>query len=230
MANHETNITSSGVEALIERLKKQGITAGQEKAESIVLDAQKRAEWIIHEAALEADLLVKNAHDDSEAVQRAGHDALKLAARDAYLKLRDSLTVSFRREVLRIVSKKMAEKKFLEKLILTLAGQVREKTCIDHVNHLVFQLPRDNIENDKGRKQHAEEYQEDALSHFAAELASGMLCKGVHLEFSDALESGLLLKLTDDNIEIDFTDKAVATLLLEHLQPRFHDLLEGVVK
>ena len=152
MNNGQAQITSSGVDALIERLKNQGITAGQEKAESIVLDAQKRAEWIINEATQEAEVLVKNAETEAEAIKRAGHDALKLAARDVFIKLRDSLTGSFKREVMRVVGKKMGEKKFLDKLILTLAGQVRNKTGLDHAKHFTFKLPEDVVGTDALRK------------------------------------------------------------------------------
>jgi len=222
-------MTSSGVDALIERLKEQGIAAGQEKAESIVLDAQKRAEWIINEATFEAQTLIKNAKAEAEAVKIAGEDALKLAARDAFMKLRDKLSGSFKREVMRVVGKKMAEKKFLEKLILTLAGQVRDKTGLDHSKHIIIQLPENVVGNDDLRR-NTEELQDGALSHFVGALAADLLHAGVKFEVSGELSSGLLLKLKDDNIVIDFTDEAVATLLLEHLQPRFHAMMEGIIK
>jgi len=229
MKSEQAQITSSGVDTLIERLKHQGITAGQDKAESIVLDAQKRAEWIINEATQEAELIIKNAEIEVEALKRAGHDALKLATRDVFIKLRDSLTSSFKREVMRVVGKKMADKKFLEKLILVLAGQVRAKTGLDHAKHISVKLPEDVIGTDALRK-NPEELQVGALSHFATDLAADMLRKGVQFEVSGECNSGLLLKLIDDDIVIDFTDKAVASLLLEHLQPRFHALMEGIIK
>lgn len=229
MKTEQAHSTSSGVDALIERLKDQGIAAGQEKAESIVLDAQKRAEWIINEATLEAELLVNNAKAEAEAIKFAGEDALKLAARDAFIKLRDRLSGSFKREVMRVVGKKMAEKKFLEKLILTLAGQVRDKTGLDQAKHITIQLPEAVVGADDLRR-NTEELQDGALSHFVVDLATDLLHAGIKLEVSGELNSGLLLKLKDDNMVIDFTDEAVAALLLEHLQPRFHALLEGIIK
>ncbi len=229
MKNEQAQTTSSGVEALIERLKEQGIAAGQEKAESIVLDAQKRAEWIINEAELEAQILVKNAKAEAEAVKTAGEDALKLAARDTFMRLRDKLSSSFKREVMRVVGKKMVEKKFLEKLILALAGQVRDKTGLDQTKHIVIQLPENVFGNDDLHR-NTEELQDGALSHFVGALTADLLRTGVKFEVSGELNSGLLLKLKDDNIVIDFTDEAVATLLLEHLQPRFHAMMDGIIK
>jgi V/A-type H+-transporting ATPase subunit E len=48
------HIPSSGVEALIERLKEQGVAAGQEKAENIVIDVQQRTEWISEQEEIDA--------------------------------------------------------------------------------------------------------------------------------------------------------------------------------
>jgi V/A-type H+-transporting ATPase subunit E len=81
------SMTSSGVENLIQRLREQGVEAGQSSAEKIVLDAQKRATWIVEEAELEAKQLINNAKIQADAHQKAGEDALKLAMRDVLLKL-----------------------------------------------------------------------------------------------------------------------------------------------
>ncbi|MGD0958642.1 MAG: hypothetical protein ABSB19_02410 [Methylomonas sp.] len=221
--------TSSGVDELIARLKAQGIEAGQEKAESIVLDAMKRSEWIINEATREAEALIEKAKVETEAIKIAGEDALKLAARDAFLKLRELVSGSFKRELKRAVSKKMVEKNFLENLILALAGEVRDNAGLDQAKHVVIQLPKHAV-GAHDLRGNSEELQDGALSHYVIELATNMLRSGVDLESSGDLKSGLLLKLKDDDVVIDFSDEAVAALLLEHLQPRFHALMEGITK
>ena len=229
MNNKQEAKTSSGVNELIARLKEQGIAAGQEKAENIVLDAQKRADWLINEATREAQALIEKARAEAEAIKVAGEDGLKLAARDAYLKLHDMLSGNFKREVQRVVGKKMAEQNFLEQLILTLAGQVREQTGLDQARQVVIQLPEHAIDTHDLR-QNTAELQAGDLNHIVRELATDMLRSGVELEVSAELQGGLLLRLKDDDIVIDFTDQAVANLLLEYLQPRFHALLEGCNK
>ena len=229
MKTEQAHIASSGVEALIERLKEQGIAAGQKKAERIVIDAQKRAEWIIEEAELEAQLLLDNAKAEAEVIKSAGEDALKLAARDVFLKLRDTLIGSFNHEFTCFVGKQMDKEAFLEQLILELAGRVRNKVGIDDHQDIVIQLPEDVVGVEDLRR-NPEELQEGTLSHFTAAIAADLLRAGVKFEVSDELSSGLLLKLEDDNIVIDFTDIEVAALLLEHIQPRFRALLQGIVK
>jgi V/A-type H+-transporting ATPase subunit E len=229
MNTEKLPFASSGVEALIERLKEEGIAAGQKKAESIVIDAEKRAEWIIREAQLEAELLLNEAKAEAEAMKEAGEDALKLAARDVFLRLRDTLLGSFSQEVTRVVGSQMAREDFLEKLILALAGRVRDTTGMDTSRQVVFQLPEDVIGVDELR-QNPEELREGALTHFTASIAADLLRAGVRFEVSGDLTGGLLIKLEDDNIVIDFSDKTVAALLLEHIQPRFRALLQGIVR
>lgn len=229
MSSEKLPFVSSGVEALINRLKEQGIAAGQERAESIVTDAQKRAEWILDEAELEAQLIINNAKAEAEALKAAGEDALKLAARDVFLRLRDTLLGSFSREVTRVVGKQMRQEDFLEKLILALAGRVRDQTGIDDNRQVVIQLPEDVIGVEELRR-NPEELREGALTQFTASIAADLLRAGVKIEVSGDLDGGLLIKLEDDNIVIDFSDQTVAALLLEHVQPRFRALLQGIVK
>ena len=229
MKVEKSHIASSGVEKLIERLRDEAINAGQAKAEDIVVNAQKRAEWIVEEAELEAQQLLENARSEAEALKSAGLDALRLATRDALLKLRDTLLGSFSQEVKRVVGKQMAKEEFIEQLILSLAGRVREKTGLDNNQKITFQLPEDVVGIDELRK-NPEELNKGALSHLSAAIAADLLREGIKFDVSEEMKGGLIIKLEDSNMIIDFTDEAVATLLLEHLQPRFRTLLQGIVK
>ena len=222
-------VASSGVEALIERLKNEGITAGQEKAEDIVLNAQKRASWLIEEAELEAKALVDKARQEAEAIQSAGQDALKLAARDAFLKLRDSLLGSFSNEVMRVVGDQMSDPAFTEQLILALAGKVRDKAGLDQSRQLMISLPEDVIGIDELKK-NPEELKQGVLSQYTASIAADLLRSGIEFEVAEDIKAGLSIRLVDESIIIDFTDETVSALLLEHIQPRFRALLQGIVK
>ncbi len=229
MKGQTSQIASSGVEELIETLRDKGVVAGQEKARDIVANAQKRAEWIVEEAEQEAKLLLDKARAEAEAIQSAGQDALKLAARDALLKLRDTLLGSFSEEVMRVVGEQMADEEFMQRLILALAGRVREESGLDNEKQIVFRLPADAVGIDDLKK-NPEELKQGSLTHFAASMAANLLRKGVTFQVSGDIDCGLTVKLEDHNMTIDFTNQAVAALLLDHLQPRFRALLQGIVK
>lgn len=222
-------IASSGVEALIERLKNEGVAAGQEKAEDLVLNAQKHAEWIIEEAESEAKALLEHTRKEANAIKSAGQDALQQATRDALLKLRDTLLGSFSDEVMRVVGEQMSNESFTEQLILSLAGVVREKVGLDDCADIVISLPED-VMGVEELKQTPEELKQGNLSHYTAAIAANLLRKGVRFEVADDIKSGLLIRLVDDSMVIDFSDETVSALLLEHMQPRFRALLQGIVK
>ncbi|SHE21951.1 hypothetical protein [methanotrophic endosymbiont of Bathymodiolus puteoserpentis (Logatchev)] len=229
MSEQNTEVTSSGVESLIERLREQGVSAGQERAENIVLDAQKRAEWIIEEAELEAQQLIVEAKKQSDALRMSGEDALKLATRDALLKLRDTLLGSFSKEVKRVVGQKMEQDAFLERLILQLASKVREQLDLDSQENISIFLPNSPVGVDE-LKNNPEEMKVGTLTHYTASIAADMLRKGVSIQVSEDIAKGLSVRLEADDMVIDFTDEMISALLLEHLQPRFRTLLQGIVK
>lgn len=229
MNGTQTHLPSSGVEALIERLRQDGVEAGQAEAENIVGDAQKHAERIIAEAQSHAEQIVEAARAEAEKIDNAAQDALKLATRDAILKLRDMLLSSFSEEVGRVVGVQMADREFMAKLILTLAGQVRDKTGLDDSNHVLLQLP-EKVFGIDALKKTPEELKEGTLSHLTAAIAADLLRNGVTLSVSGDLSGGLFIKLIDEEMVIDFSDKTVAALLLEHIQPRFRTLLQGIVR
>ena len=229
MKEQKAEFASSGVEQLIDRLREQAVNAGQAKAEDIVANAQKRSAWLLGEAEQEAKHIVKKAQSEADALKTAGLDALNLAARDTLLRLRDTLLGSFSQEVQRVVGEHMANQAFVEQLILALAGQVRDKTGIDENAEMTIILPETVIGVEELRK-NPEELQQGALSHLTAAIAGDLLRKGVEFEVSDEIKAGLRIHLEGSAMQIDFTDEAVSTLLLQHLQPRFRALLQGIVK
>lgn len=229
MQTTQSQVPSSGVEALIERLRHEGVMAGQSEAETIIQNAQQRAEKIIADAKGEAQQIIDKAKSEATEINTAAQDALKLATRDALLKLRDTLLGSFSEEVGRVVGTQMADREFMSKLILTLASRVRDKTGLDQSENVEILLP-EHIIGLEALKKNPEELKEGTLTHLTAAIAADLLRSGVTLGASSNLNGGIFVKLVDEEMVIDFSDKTVAGLLLEHIQPRFRALLQGIVR
>ncbi len=229
MRNQQTEKTSSGVEALINRLREQGVEAGKQHADKIIHDAEKNAEKIIGEAKKEAQLLVDKAEQEVTALRNAGEDALKLATRDALLKLRDTLLGSFSKEVHRVVGEKMTQEVFLERLILQFAAKVSDDLQLKEKENMRIFLPNNPV-GVEDLKNNPEELKVGTLTHFTAACAAEMLRKGVKVEVADDITNGLLIRLDDEGMVVDFSTETLSALLLEHLQPRFRTLLQGIVK
>jgi V/A-type H+-transporting ATPase subunit E len=83
----------------------------------------------------------------------------------------------------------------------------------------VEELRRNPAELKKGR-----------LTGLVFGLTGDMLRDGVTFSASDEVQGGIRIHMVDKDITLDLTDQAVADFLLQHLQPRFRAVFEGVVK
>ncbi|HYY29843.1 MAG TPA: hypothetical protein VE860_18010 [Chthoniobacterales bacterium] len=215
-----------GVEALIERLRNEGVSSGRAEAEKIVGEAQANAQTILSKSKEEADQIVSRARTEADKLEKAGRQALKVAARDTVLDLKNSLSQRAARELKELVGEELQRQEILEKLILEVAGQVREKTS--GAGAVEILLPEKLVSLDDIAKDPAH-LQAGPLGRFAELVARHMLREGVTLTTSPNVKAGIKVRLTDKGIELDLTDKGIADLLLQHLQPRFRALLEGIV-
>jgi V/A-type H+-transporting ATPase subunit E len=225
----QAQLASSGVEALIERLREQGVEAGRAEADTIVAEARRRAAQIVHEAETHAAELVEAARKETRALQTGGEEALRIAMRDTVLRLKVELTERFSAEVRRLIAVAMDQQAFLEQLILEVAGRAREEAGVDAGEAVQVLLPRALVGLEELRRNPLE-LREGSLSHFVLSLAGNVLADGVSFGVADDDARGICLYLKDKDVTIDLTDEKVAALLLQHLQPRFRAILEGTVK
>lgn len=222
-------LPSSGVEALIERLRDEGVADGRRQAQELITEARHESERILAEAKDEAEAILRQAREEAEMVRNAGEEALRTAMRDTVLKMKGHLSTRFSEEVRRLVAAEMAQEAFLEQLILEVAGRVRRDAGLDRAAQIEILLPEDVVGLEELRR-HPEKLREGSLSHFVLSVASGLLRDGVELRSSDRLAGGIRVSLQGGEIQVDLTPDKVAEVLLEHLHPRFRAILEGTVK
>ncbi len=99
MSKEQKIHASSGVEELIEKLRLRGVEKGQHEAEKLVEEAERRADWLLAQAKQEAEQIVTKAKAEAEKLYQSGEDALKIAARDMHLEVRETLSHSFTDQV-----------------------------------------------------------------------------------------------------------------------------------
>jgi V/A-type H+/Na+-transporting ATPase subunit E len=222
-------VTASNLEALIARLRDEGVTAGRAEAERMVSEAQAQARAIVDKAEADARAKLEAARKEVEGLRRGGEDALRAAARDTVLELKHRLTRRFADDVGKTVSSAMRDEEMLKKMILAIVGRAREEGRVDEAADVELVLPRSAAGLDELRRK-PEELREGTLTHYVVATAGEMLRAGVRFSRSEDDAEGLSVRLHDRGVTVDITDEAVAEALLEHLQPRFRALLEGVVK
>ena len=220
---------SSGVDALISRLREEGVAAGQSEAEKIVTAAEAKAKKIVQKAEAKAQKTVEQASKEADALKTAGEDALKVAMRDTVLDMKSRLMQRFRGDVKRLVSHHLEDEELCKQMVLEVAGRVAGQANMGAKEPLDVILPETVVGLEELRQQ-PDELEHGKLTKFVLGLTGEMLRQGVTFSASGDPQTGIRIHLVDKEITLDLTDAAVAGLLLEHLQPRFRAILEGVVK
>lgn len=218
-------VESTGVAALINRLRDDGIEQGRSQAQALVTTAQKEASDLVAAAQREADSILVKAKDEAGKLKAAGEHAIGLAMRDTVLSLEDELVKEFRNQLTRLVKGLLADPAFLQQLILEVASKVPPASAGKPVELL---LPAQLVSlEDLQRK--PEQASPGTLMHFVLSLGGGMLRDGITFGAADDGEAGIRIRLVDDDVRIDLTGSAISALLLKHMLPRFRALLRGKV-
>ncbi|MXN64015.1 hypothetical protein GR183_03780 [Stappia sp. GBMRC 2046] len=220
--------TGAGVQALIERLKTEGIAAGQDEADRILTAARAKADKLVADAEAKAKEIVDKAKSEAAAETAAANDALKIAARDLVLRLRNELGNRIGEETRRLLGDAFTDEEFLKNLILAIAGKAKKDAGITAKDAMEIVLPSRIVTFDELKKS-PEAAEEGTLTHFVVTVAADVLRKGVSFNSAPGFE-GIKIRLVDRDLSIDLTEEAIAALLTQHLQPRFRALMEGVVR
>ena len=221
--------SSSGVDALIARLREEGVSAGRAQAAQIVSDAQLQAKEILDKAQADARDRWETARREADAYRAAGDEALKTAIRDTTLSMKSDLMQRFSSDVRRLVSRQLADPEILQKMILEVAGRLRDGAGVEQEDPLEIVLPETAVGLEELRN-NPEELGTGRLTGVVLGLTGEMLREGVTFSASEDAKTGIQVKVEGKDVTLDLTDEAVADLLLQHLQPRFRAVLEGIVK
>lgn len=218
---------SRGVDALIERLREEGVAAGRAEAERVKAEAKAEADRILAKARAEADAYLAAAKREADAYRAAGEQALETAMRDAALRLKADMAVRFRDQVRRLVGQHVADEDVLRRMILEVVGRARDDADLEGETTVI--LPAQVVGPDQIRE-NAGDIQSDRLTEYVLGLTGEMLQDGVTLVAADDRQGGIRVVTKDGDVEVDLSDEAIAKLLLEHMQPRFRAVLEGVIR
>jgi V/A-type H+-transporting ATPase subunit E len=221
--------TSAGVDALIARLRDEGVASGRAEAARIEQEARQTADSIRREAETEAEHVLTEARREALALKTAGEDALRLAMRDTVLRMKAVLTREVNEKVHRLITAELKREEFLQQLILEVARRARDEAGLQPDDEMEIVLPRELVGIEELRRNPLE-LREGSLSHFVLAVASEVLGQGVRFTAAEDDAQGIRIRLRDKHIEIDLTDEKVAELILAHLQPRFRAILEGTVQ
>lgn len=219
---------ASGVDALIEKLRREGVESGRSEAQRLIDEAEAEKRRILDEAEREAQRRRDQADQEIKSMRKAAHDSLHQAARDTVLALRQQMHERFATDVRRLISEEMREQEVLKQLILSVAGRTGVAVEETEAKEIEIELPRSAPGLDELR-QDPDALRQDALMRLVLAITGDRLREGLHLRIAEDGREGLKVVARGEEIEFDLTEEAMAKLILQHLQPRFRALLDGLV-
>lgn len=210
----------TSVQALIDRIRDQGVQSANREAARILAEAEAKASHLLAEAQKQVEQLRAKTTADIEAEQAAAQEALKLSARDTVMRLKNVVAAAFETFVRRLVTTATQDRELMKNLILVLAGHsaeefIKEKKIQILLSEAILTGQSDPKLRELGKQ--------TVLS-----LSSDMLREGVELIPSSSVEGGAKVRLVGEQLEIDLSDKAISKMLAAHLLPRFQAILTGV--
>ncbi len=221
----ETTKVASGVQELINRLRDEGVKAGQEESDQILREAQEQASRIVAQAKAEAEEILSKARSEIETERAAANESLRVAIRDTGLKMEAELKADFAAHVKRLVSVELSDREFLRQIVLAIAGMAAgDKACEGQPVEVL--LPQNLFETDE-RETRLTEKGQDRMRHLVLGISGDMLREGVDLKPSEEISGGIRIRLVGEDLEIDLSDQAISDLLLQNLLPRYQAIVTG---
>ncbi len=105
------------IESFVAKLQEEGVEAGKKEAQRLRDEAQKDAERIVAEAEKQAEGIRADAKAEADETLSRARTELRLAARDAILRLQEAVTRAVRVIVLRKAGEHLEDSEFLGKLL-----------------------------------------------------------------------------------------------------------------
>lgn len=205
-------VEATGVQELINKIKKDGISTLDREIDKRRKEAQKELAQEKKMAKEEIEKKQKTVEKELQKQKEQFENSLKLAARDFVLRLKNQLENEFlSKTVQKDLQEIMAGPKFLKEIILTMASKFADKK--GEVTQLSLLVPKKQL---KELKQY---FLGRAKEHLRAMAKKG---EAPQLEFaSDDSTSGFKIGIKDKNIVFDFTLEPLVESLVEYIRPEF---------
>lgn len=219
----KSNLQVSGVQTLIDRLRQEGVASGQSEAERLVSAARVEAMKILDNAKAEAEAIVAAAKKEAASVVENGNEALRLASRDAVLKVREAFYEEFKNRLNRLVKHKLSDQRLLEQMILELAAKARPGEDKGQIRLL---LPESHISEEDLQKE-IKDVKPGSLAAFVLGLTADILRDGLTFGISDDPNStGVKIQIVNDDVQLELTDQTITSVLLQYLVPRYRAVMK----
>lgn len=192
------------LDALIEKIKKDGIVQAKHASEEIISKANLEAKKIIDNAKNEAKIIVEQAQKEAQSYQVNAKANISQAARDLKLSLRQKLVETFDN----LLKQRMGDaltSEFLKEIILKISTVwVNKETAIEV------------IVSDKDK---------DFLQKILLEDFKKVIGQTIEIKVSADINKGFRIGLKNGDIYYDFSDEALTESLRSFANPALQSII-----
>ncbi|MDD4957386.1 MAG: hypothetical protein PHH49_05205 [Candidatus Omnitrophica bacterium] len=194
---------------IISKIKQEGVDEAEKQAQDLIAQARKKAAEIEGRAKKDSDAMLQKAAREAEKIKVSGEEAVRQAARDVILTLKDSIIRLFG-EVLK--------------------AKVSESMTPDVMKDVIVKLA-DTVSRDGGALEVlVGEKDEKQLGEALKAALNEKMGSGMTIKVSRNVESGFRVGLKGKEAYYDFTDEAVAEALKTFLNPKINEMLSKAVE
>ncbi|MDB4349633.1 hypothetical protein OAA99_01620 [Omnitrophica bacterium] len=191
---------------LIDKIKKEGVEQAEKDAGDIIDQAEAKAKGIIADAERRRAEIIEKAEAQAQDFRTTSERALKQAARDVLLTLRERVTEFFDRIVKEKVSGELTLD-VLGEVIVKAVGNFRKDSDLN-IEVLVNEKDRDKLEK-------------ILFSALNKEAKRRFTLKGV-----SNIEKGFRIGEEGKDSYIDFSDEAITEAFKRYLNPKLVEILD----
>ena len=197
---------SEELQGLLNKIQAEGLEKAETERARLVAEAKAQADAIIAEAKAQADKIRKDAEADAEATQKKADAAVRQAARDVIIYLKDDLQEKLRAVVREAAAQAMTPEA-MAGLIAQIAGQFAQNAASGA--EVILSVRE----------------REEAAQKLIGCLPD-ILKKNASVRLGRGFAAGFKIGFNDSEVFLDFSDEALAEVICEFVGPK----LAAVIK
>lgn len=190
---------------LIEKIKRDGVQAAEEKAAQIESEAKAKAQALLSRAKKDSEKIISDAMSQAGKLKESGQAALKQAGRDMLITLKKEIVT-----LLDAVAAKSVGTALTGSDLVNILKDLIKAQTESEKKDMVITVKSEDLDR-----------LEKAL---LADLSKEMK-KGITLKASDDIKGGFLISYDSGKSYYDFTEDALAGYIASSLKPRLASIL-----
>ncbi|MDD5928301.1 MAG: V-type ATP synthase subunit E [Spirochaetales bacterium] len=199
------------LQELIDKIKKDGVSAAEAKSEQIIADANKKAESIIEDAQTKAAEIIKTAKSETQKMEKASEEAIVQAGRNLLLSFKDSLVEALD-GLIQAETAKAVSKDVLAKLVPETIKAWAKDTDASELSVLL---------SEKDLK---------ALEATFTTALKAELKKGLEIKPDKTLTAGFRVGIKNGAAFYDYSAESLSEMFAAYLNPKVAALMKNAAK